>query len=75
MATLGFHTNEHFATTLMPLMMNETDVDVMNKTICDEVYKYFTLPIQTPQDPGPQIQSKKHPRHNRELKCLTSKES
>lgn len=33
--------NEHFMITLMPLVMNETDVDTMNKMICDEVYEYF----------------------------------
>ena len=31
--------NEHFATMLMPLVVNETDVDVINKAICDEVYE------------------------------------
>ena len=63
--------NKHFAITLMPLVMNETDVDTMNKMICDEVYEYFAsrYGTKTPRDPRV-LRAKKHPRHNRELKRL-----
>ena len=63
--------DSYFASTLVPLVNSQGDVDAMNTTLCDGIYDYFASHYGTKPSHRPTAdQHRNYPRHQRELKRL-----